>query len=164
MKDISNLHKFKDLPNILTNFESFEDNNKDNNENVINNKNQLFGKIYPPFDLVKKVLCLLINYEFDDLYYEFTKKNVTEKKIIEKINPYINDLKKYYLKCKHSKYLENIDEKKYITILRQILKPYNFLIKSYEKYNNGEKYLLYIISKNKEEKKIKKINSVISFD
>jgi len=161
MKDISNLNKFKDLPDILTNFESFENNNQDN---MINNNNQLFGKIYPSFDLVKKILGLLINYEFDDLYYEFTKKNITEKKIIEKINPYINDLKKYYLKCKHSKYLENIDEKKYITILRQILKPYNFLIKSYEKYNNGEKYLLYIISKNKEEKKIKKINSVISFD
>ena len=161
MKDISNLNKFKDLPDILTNFESFENNNEDN---MINNNNQLFGKIYPSFDLVKKILSLLINYEFDDLYYEFTKKNITEKKIIEKINPYINDLKKYYLKCKHSKYLENIDEKKYITILRQILKPYNFLIKSYEKYNNGEKYLLYIISKNKEEKKIKKINSVISFD
>jgi hypothetical protein len=161
MKDISNLNKFKDLPDILTNFESFENNNEDN---MINNNNQLFGKIYPSFDLVKKILGLLINYEFDDLYYEFTKKNITEKKIIEKINPYINDLKKYYLKCKHSKYLENIDEKKYITILRQILKPYNFLIKSYEKYNNGEKYLLYIISKNKEEKKIKKINSVISFD
>jgi len=161
MKDISNLNKFKDLPDILTNFESFEHNNEDN---IINNKNQLFGKIYPSFDLVKKILGLLINYEFDDLYYEFTKKNITEKKIIEKINPYIDDLKKYYLKCKHSKYLENIDEKKYITILRQILKPYNFLIKSYEKYNNGEKYLLYIISKNKDEKKIKKINSVISFD
>ena len=146
MKDISILNKFKDLPDILINFESFEsfeDNNEDNNEYNINNKNQLFGKIYPPFDLIKKILSLLINYEFDDLYYEFTK---------------------YYLKCKHSKYLENIDEKKYITILRQILKPYNFLIKSCEKYNNGEKYLLYIISKNKDEKKIKKINSVISFD
>ncbi len=73
-------------------------------------------------------------------------------------------MKKYYLKCKHAKYLENIDEKKYITILRQIMRPYNYSIKAYEKYNNGEKYLLYVIIKNKEDNKLKKINSVISFD
>jgi len=157
-----NKNKFKDLTELFTNFKSFED--ITNNEDKQNYKNQLFAKINPPFDLVKKILGLLINYPFDDLHYEFTKKIIIEKKVLDKIGPYIEELKKYYLKCKHAKYLENIDEKKYITILRQIMHPYNYSIKAYEKYNNGEKYLLYVIIKNKEDNKLKKINSVISFD
>ena len=157
-----NKNKFKDLTELFTNFKSFED--ITNNEDKQNYKNQLFAKINPPFDLVKKILGLLINYPFDDLHYEFTKRIIIEKKVLDKIGPYIEELKKYYLKCKHSKYLENIDEKKYITILRQIMRPYNYSIKAYEKYNNGEKYLLYVIIKNKEDNKLKKINSVISFD
>jgi|LakMenE18May11ns_1017448.scaffolds.fasta_scaffold9713862_2 uncharacterized membrane-anchored protein YitT (DUF2179 family) len=157
-----NKNKFKDLTELFTNFKSFED--ITNNEDKQNYKNQLFAKINPPFDLVKQILGLLINYPFDDLHYEFTKKIIIEKKVLDKIGPYIEELKKYYLKCKHAKYLENIDEKKYITILRQIMRPYNYSIKAYEKYNNGEKYLLYVIIKNKEDNKLKKINSVISFD
>lgn len=157
-----NKNKFKDLTQLFTNFKSFED--ITNNEDKQNYKNQLFAKINPPFDLVKQILGLLINYPFDDLHYEFTKKIIIEKKVLDKIGPYIEELKKYYLKCKHAKYLENIDEKKYITILRQIMRPYNYSIKAYEKYNNGEKYLLYVIIKNKEDNKLKKINSVISFD
>jgi hypothetical protein len=155
--------KFKDLSKLFISFEAFEDITI-NNEEKYNFKNQLFAKINPPFELVKQIVGLLINYPFEDIYYEFTKKIINEKRVIEKIEPYIEELKKYYLKCKHSKYLENIDEKKYITILRQILRPYNYSIKAYEKYNNGEKYLLYVIMKNKEENKLKKINSIISFD
>ena len=121
-----NKNKFKDLTEIFTNFKSFED--ITNNEDKQNYKNQLFAKINPPFDLVKKILGLLINYPFDDLHYEFTKRIIIEKKVLDKIGPYIEELKKYYLKCKHAKYLENIDEKKYITILRQIMRPYNYSI------------------------------------
>ena len=56
-----------------------------------------------------------------------------------------------------------MNEKKLITLLRQILKPYDFSINSIEKYNNGEKYLLYTIEK-KKNLCIKKINSLINFD
>ena len=156
-------NKFKDLSKLFRSFEAFEDITNINEEKY-NFKNQLFTKTHPPFDLVKQIVGLLINYPFDDIHYEFTKKIISEKKVIERIEHFIEELKKYYLKCKHVKYLENIDEKKYITILRQILRPYNYSIKAYEKYNNGEKYLLYVIMKNKEENKLKKINSIISFD
>jgi len=59
------------------------------------------------------------------------------------------ELKKYYLKCKHNKYLENLNEKKIITLLRQILKPYDFNLRSIEKYDYNGKFLLYIIEKKK---------------
>jgi hypothetical protein len=59
--------------------------------------------------------------------------------------------------------LENLNEKKLITLLRQILRLYDFTINSIEKYNNGEKFLLYIIEK-KKSIALKKISSLINFD
>ncbi len=127
--------------------------------------NQLFAKKYPPFDFVKKIVSLLTNTTIlaNDIHFEFTIKTITEKNIINRLQPYMEELKTYYLKCKHKQYLENITDKKYVTILRQILRPYDFTIKTYEKYNNGKKYLLYILFKDKG-LKLKKINSIISFD
>ncbi len=127
-------------------------------------KNQLFANNYPPFDLVKNILNIILNKDLDDnIYFEFSRKYLIARKITEKIKLYIPELKKYYLKCKHKKYLENLNEKKIITLFRQIIKPYNFDIISTEKYENGEKFLLYIINK-KKKLTLKKIDSVINFD
>jgi hypothetical protein len=154
------LNRFRDIDSsIMDNIHSFQ--KKDLKKS---NKNQLFSKEPPPFELVKKIFYVLINKELNDtIYYEFSKNNLVIKKIIEKMDEYIILLKEYYLKCKHSKYLENLDEKKLITLFRQILRPYDFEITSYEKYDNGEKYLLYVLEK-KSNVTIKKINSIINFD
>lgn len=153
--------KFRDIDNLIENIDSFEKytiNKKDEK------KNQLFSKEPPPFLLVKEIIYSLINKELDDyIYYEFTIKNLVNKKLVIKIESYIEELKKYYLKCKYNKYLDNLNEKKLITLLRQILRPYDFNINTIEKYNNGEKYLLYTIIK-KKDNCIKKINSLINFD
>ena len=127
-------------------------------------KNQLFANNCPPFELVQKILFIILNKELDDnIYFEFSRKYLISKKITEKVELYIPELKKYYLKCKYEKYLENLNEKKIITLFRQIIKPYNFDIISTEKYENGEKFLLYIIKK-KVKSTLKKIDSVINFD
>lgn len=155
-------NKFIEIDNVINNIDSFE---KYSLKQEINEKykNQLFSKI-PPFDFVSKILYILINKELNDsLYFEFSRKNLLNKNIVEKINSFIPELKKYYLKCKHKKYLEKLNEKKIITIFRQILRHYDFSINAIEKYNNGEKYLLYIIEK-KKNLTIKKIDSLISFD
>ena len=44
-------------------------------------------------------------------------------------------------------YFKNINSKNIITILRQILKVYNYKINAVEKYSNGKKYLLYNLKK-----------------
>lgn len=151
--------KFKDINNLINSIDSFE--KYSINENKLN---QLFSKEPPPLDLVKEIIFSLINKELDNsIYYEFTIKSLINKKSVLKMEEYIIQLKKYYLKCKHNKYLENINEKKLITLLRQILKPYDFSVNSVEKYNNGEKFLLYTIEK-KKDLYIKKINSLINFD
>ena len=135
-KKISNFEKFREINNIINNIDLFDNYIFKNNNKSI--KNQLFSKEPPPFDLVKKIVYVLINKDLNDnIYYEFSKKNLVIKKIIEKINDYVLVLKEYYLKCKHEKYLENLNEKKLITLFRQILRPYNYSITSYEKYDNG---------------------------
>jgi hypothetical protein len=155
---------FKEINSYINNIDSFEKYSLSkclNNEKV---KNQLFSKEPPPIDLIQKILKKLINKDLNDnIYYEFSRKNLTAKNIIKLINEFIPELKQYYLKCKHEKYLENLNEKKVITLFRQILKPYNFSITSQEKYENGEKYLLYTMEK-KKKITFKKIESTINFD
>jgi hypothetical protein len=157
------LVKFKEINNLIDNIDSFE--KYTFNNDIDNNKtDQLFSKDKIPFEVVNKIIIALINKNLtDDIYFEFTIKNLIKKIFVEKMNEFIPELKQYYLKCKHDKYLENLNEKKVITILRQILRVYDFSINSIEKYNNGEKFLLYILQKNKSIG-IKKISSLINFD
>ena len=155
-------NEFKEIDYIINSIDSFEKYSlKQNIE--IDKKNQLFIKEIVPFNLVQKILNIIINKDLNDnIYFEFSIKNLINKKILEKIKDFIPELKKYYLKCKHKKYLEDLNEKKIITILRQILRLYDFTINSMEKYDDGQKYLLYIIEKKK--LIFKKIDSVINFD
>ena len=158
-----NILKFKEIDyDILNNISSFD--NYLSNQSSDNFKNQLFSKDIPPFSLVNKILIGTINKELNEnIYYEFSRKQLNNKDVIKKIELFIPELKKYYLKCKHSKYLEKLNEKKIITLLRQLLRPYDYIINTVEKYSSGEKYLLYSILK-KKSICIKKINSIISFD
>ena len=155
-------NEFKEIDYIINSIDSFEKYSLKQNIEV-DKKSQLFIKEIVPFNLVKKILNIIINKDLNDnIYFEFSIKNLINKKILEKMNDFIPDLKKYYLKCKHKKYLEDLNEKKIITILRQILRLYDFTINSIEKYDDGQKYLLYIIEKKK--LIFKKIDSVINFD
>lgn len=155
-------NKFQEISSIIENIDSFE--KYDINKKEDDKMNQLFSKEPPPLPLVQSIFFELINKNLNDyIYYEFTIKSLNNKKILDKIDIFIPELKKYYLKCKHSKYLENLTEKKLVTLFRQILKPYGFSINTIEKYNDGEKYLLYIIEK-KQVIGIKKISSLINFD
>ena len=154
-------NKFREINNLIINIDSFNKYSFYQSDNI---KNQLFIKDIPPFTLVNNIINGILNKELNDnIYYEFSKKILKNKNALQKIIPYIEELKKYYLKCKHEKYLNNLNEKKIITLFRQILKPYDYSLKSYEKYENGQKYLLYIIEK-KKKINIKKISSVINFD
>ena len=75
-------------------------------------------------------------------------------------------LEEYYLPCKRKVYLEDLTLKKCITILRQLVKLYDYLLKSNEKYIKGEKIIIYYIvpvSMKNPNNKIEK-NCVISFD
>ena len=149
---------FVDIDKNRFNIESFEN-------LFMKNSNQLFHKL-PSFMFVKEFINKLLGIELNNnIYFEFSKLYLINNKINEKIILLIPELKSIYLHCKHKKYLEDLHEKKIITILRQLLRPYHYLIKTKEKYKNGKKYLLYILQKNKillDEKNNK--NYIINFD
>ncbi len=129
-------------------------------------KNQLFHE-NPPIELVKDIMKIFLGENLNNPCYQFTRKMLEEKKILEKIENYIPELRKYYLKCKQNKYLDNLDSKKIITIFRQLVRIYGYQVHSTEKYQNGSKFLLYKIDKIEkiiEQKNNKKTNFTVDFD
>ena len=79
--------------------------------------------------------------------YSFTKKYLGEIDISNKLDEIKIVLYTYYLNCKGYKYLENITIKRSITILRQIIKEFNYKLTSIEKYSQKNKYTIYKIIK-----------------
>ena len=124
--------------------------------------NQLF-KSKPPFNLVLKI-CLYFGIDLEDLSKKnsFTKNELVKLDLESKFSELRDALKQYYIPCKCKIYLNNITISKSVTILRQILKLYNFKITSNESYNNSKKYIIYVITQN--ENKQLTNNGVIKFD
>lgn len=136
--------------------------NDNENEKSVK-KEQLFKNI-PSKEFVEDILKLFIPNGFQDSYYQFSRKMITDKNVIEKINLLLPQLKEYYMNCKHKKYLENIDQKKCVTILRQLLRLYDYRVISMEKYHNGQKFLLYKIEKIEVEKDNYQKKLIVEFD
>ena len=122
-------------------------------------KNQLF-KNYPNEEFVINLLNIYGIKDFSDNHY-FTKKDLEELNTIDNLNQLKNKLASYYIPCKAKLYVNNIDHKRAITILRQFLKTQNYTLSSKEKYIKGIKYNTYTvvsitnnlnINKNKERK------------
>ena len=129
-------------------------------------KDQLF-KNKPDMNLVNDTIKLFGLSDFNDSTL-FTKQNMIDLNTVQKINEIIPRLQDFYLPCKSKKYLTRLDEKRCITILRQLLKQYNYNLLTKEKCIKGEKFNYYQIiqysnkkinTKQQEERKI-----VLSFD
>lgn len=110
------------------------------------NKNQLFKKL-PPIDLFERLVKIYGLTDINDCR-KFTKDHLTKNKTLEKIEGFREELEEYYLPCKTTKYLLDLDEKKLITILRQIAKIFDYYVTSNEKYLNSKKVLQYSLEKN----------------
>jgi len=110
------------------------------------NKNQLFKKM-PPIDLFERLVKIYGLTDINDCR-KFTKDHLIKNKTLEKIEGLREELEEYYLPCKTTKYLLDLDEKKLITILRQIAKIFDYHVTSNEKYLNSKKVLQYSLEKN----------------
>jgi hypothetical protein len=106
-------------------------------------KDQLF-KNKPDFNLVTNIIKLFGLLDINDINL-FTKQNLIDLDTISKMHEYIPKLKEFYLPCKSKLYLTGLDEKKCITILRQLLKQYNYNILAKEKTIKSVKYNFYQI-------------------
>ena len=105
---------------------------------------QVFKEI-PNIDIFNKLLKTIGIEGFKE-EYSFRKKDFEKMETISKIVVLKDELSKFYFPCKSKIYLENVDEQKVVTILRQFLKALNYNLISKERYSNGEKYILYTLT------------------
>ena len=111
-------------------------------------KNQLF-KIIPDENIIKEILEAFGLTDLEDTRL-FTKSHMIEINTVDKINELKDKLNEYYLPCKSKKYLTNLDEKKCITILRQLVKLYHYKCIGLEKSIKGTKSVTYRLMYSKE--------------
>ena len=126
--------------------------------------NQLF-KQKPSIETVNELLNIYGIEGFDD-DKQFNRNNLINLNLIDNLNNFKSKLVEYYLPCKRKVYLEDLTIKKSITILRQILKLYDYIVKSNERWIKGEKIIVYkILPKNSLKKPINNSDKcIISFD
>ena len=109
-------------------------------------KNQLFRR-NPDRYIINDLMSIFNIKYLDDKNFHFTKLDLINLNIVQKINEIKEKLEIYYLPCKASIYLINLTVKKTITILRQFLKYIDYNLKMKEKYIKGEKNYLYFLQK-----------------
>jgi hypothetical protein len=104
-------------------------------------RNQLF-KLEPSIDFVKEFVKIFGLKDINDTR-KFSRDSLVNINTLDKFDLYKEELKKYYIPCKYDKYVTNLNEKKIVTILRQIVKLHDYKVTSQEKYIDGKKTLLY---------------------
>lgn len=110
--------------------------------------NQLFRK-HVDLDMVAQVLDCFNLTSFSDRRM-FSKNDLLHFQTIEKIELLKLQLADYYLPCKAKVYLDNINENRAITILKQILRLYDQHLVSKEKNINNKKIIFYQIQSHSE--------------
>jgi len=130
-------------------------------------KNQLFSCV-PELNVVDKLLSYFGLEDGINDKNSFNKLNMKELDTVKKIDEYKGELRKYYIPCKARVYLDVIDEKKCITILRQFIKTHGYTLVSSDKSINGTKIKLYRLIEIDNSKQLKKSPSqgeiLVSFD
>lgn len=104
-------------------------------------KNQLFKKI-PPRELLYNILEIFGLNNLDD-HRNFTRNDIDKMDTINKMYKIKPILEQYYIPCKARTYLNDINSKNIITILRQVLRLYGYSVISREKYIKGDKFIIY---------------------
>ena len=108
-------------------------------------KDQIFKK-YPSNSLFHEILNAFGLKDLDD-NRSFSRRDLKILKTVEKIKLLKAQLDECYLPCKSRTYLNDLNEKNVITILRQVLKTKQYTITSREKYMKGCKFIIYSICK-----------------
>jgi hypothetical protein len=108
-------------------------------------KNQLF-RVLPEIEMINSLLKIYGLTSLQDTK-SFTKNSLQENETIQKLNDMKDKLESYYLPCKSKVYINNITEKKCITILRQFIKVHGYTLISKERYIEGKKMSVYRLIK-----------------
>ena len=120
-------------------------------------QNQLFKRVIPK-SVIKSVIEAFGLTNLNDIRW-FSKTTMRTTKTVEKIHELTKILMDYYLPCKARNYLHIITDKICITILRQLLREYDYKLISKETYRNKKKQILYCIKPEDEVVLVKYVRS-----
>ena len=109
--------------------------------------NQLFTKMMDEETLHKLLLCYNLTGLHDSRM--FSKNELEQLGTVDKVNAITEELEKYYLKCKAKLYLRNITTKKCLTILKQVVRLFQYIVESHEKNINNRKVIYYQLTTRK---------------
>ncbi len=104
-------------------------------------KSQLF-KITPDSYIINLILEAFGLTGLDDTRY-FTRENMKDCDTLSILIQLSDELRPYYLPCKSKIYIDNLTEKKCITLFRQFLKPFHYKCMGIEKSIQGIKQMTY---------------------
>lgn len=101
------------------------------------------------------VLELLKCFGIEDLNDKklFSRSDLVQHNTLEKMHSMKSDLERYYLPCKAKMYLDSINEKRAITILKQVLRLHGYYLISREKNMNNKKIIFYQLINEKDKQK-----------
>lgn len=108
--------------------------------------NQLFKQV-PDLEFLIKLLNCFGLQDLEDKT-EFTKDNLVKINTIDKVNNLLPELVIYYLPCKYNYFLRELTINKCITILKQVLRLFDYQIKKREHVINKIKIIYYFLKKN----------------
>jgi hypothetical protein len=127
-------------------------------------KNQLF-KINPDIRIVNDILAAFGLDDLEDSRY-FTREYLRDNHTVMKLNEFKQSISSYYIPCK-KKCLDNLTEKKIITILRQFIRPFGYKCIGTEQSLKGKKtmkYQLIVMEREELSPSLMKREYILSFD
>lgn len=74
---------------------------------------------------------------------EFSKFTLRERNTVEKLIELLPEIILYYIPCKAKKYLSEIDEDRAITVMRQLLRLYDYELSKKERVIQKKKVIFY---------------------
>lgn len=75
----------------------------------------------------------------------FCKFDLQKIGTVDKLVPVVEELRAFYLPCKAKVYLDGMDERKAITVLKQVLRLHDMYLQSKEKNFNNRKVMFYTL-------------------
>ena len=108
---------------------------------MTNKKNQLFRK-NPTDELIQKIVIAFGFRSLNDRRC-FSRNDLIKLDTVNIIKDLKPELELYYLPCKARTFLNDLNCKNVVTILRQCIKTKGFIIFSREKYCKGDKFIVY---------------------
>lgn len=114
-----------------------------------NNHNMKYFQLFcerPSIEFIEEILKCF-NIDGLDANKEFCKNDLVEANTVDKLYEMLPELILYYLPCKARIYLDNINEKRAITILCQFLKLFDYRLYRKERIINKKKIIYYKIQK-----------------